>query len=1479
MNTVIENVKKLGLIRSPKSGTSIEVLENMNKLNIIRNENISQNYATELFLSMCLRTDEDVKRFAKEYGVTGDLTVAQFFEEFRKVRIQKDRQVANYNNFKFEAKYYDLINNILKNQGTIIASVKEYVSVPTISDYLAIAKKENTKAKAQHADLDSEINNEDNITGNSRPEYKRFLIDNYKEQILKVSKGFNVRMVMVSSKNLSNGQLKLMSKFKNIKTSTMARVINKRGGCGYLSSPTRERQVTYYPLDKRFFAPVSQEKPKDLSYNEILFYSVYDLNGRALKYKKSYISNAITKATGEKATGDEVKLITDLTRNLATRYMLFGLDLNNATGFDPNVVFDYRLEALFMNKLEKINDKENNRWILPIVQELAGNMAVEFFKNAEISPLTVRDNLISASKYLPEFERGYDGKSFAGVLFNSETSTYNLGRNANKVKPLKKTSILSKIKGKLGLITGRAVEENAKAQQQNIGGKEFEPEQKPNTQGKGEEKAKKISEVEYSLFGKKRVFKAFTFDEYCDHFVKNILEPCANAEKLPKAKTALDKYKTLEKGNLTTKEKLVSVMGESTLNNFYDRYLDYAINEAKVRSENCEAFANIITNEITSVIDNRIKAESKIKDESGEIKNKERVADLSNLAEAVKNDVSLSNIDDMENLIKIVVSATKIKAEKGNIVADNKAFLNAVCKRKTDKELNAYIGSLVDKYLASCQKAKNNAVNEKKNNGVAKIGEGQKNGEVDGFDAKYIEMCKASFTKFAMVPYLNLINRENEAKDVASKEEKLGKEKHLNACYGVFTEFSNGKWYTNPEFKKLNDRYATCRDCMLGNEALVDTYIKDYVKNNEKAMVEEFLEIVNARLNGNTQGKSNIGVEQKQNDEENLSSFEQKLKLKMFHNVKMNSDRVHANNIIKDYQIIKVREIDNKYVTVTIKDVAKTEQNVKENLMLEEFYNDIDEISKDLKGLKLKAQNEEDLSIAEKTWLEIVKRKDAYVDCFERGSEASELDYLYGIEEGFKFEINKILEDAENDFLATKGFVRLVQNKNTKIRADEKGESRLRAFDDTKVIVEPENPGEPIKQQPEQPEQHKMSSIEKATKIKDINRAIKREVKIALDDKVESIHNDMAKMNSKSKTYKFYDLYAKTFASIRKIYDPNSSNAPYKGISQETTVGIKDKIDKYIKREIVAKINADPEFESLSVEELVEKHTNKEHLKYFVTEVIERSNSALVADSYKLDIFGRKRTAQNDKLISVDEFEQNQANKTQSTGEGAGIISEGSEVVEEPEIVEVAEQVVENEPDVIDEIGEGHKKTEEDKKIEIAKMKNLSLRGNKIKECKAIIRNDVANILSEKVAITRDDMSRMNSKNSAYKFYDLYAKAFASVRKLYDSKASNTIYKGISEECALGIKKNIDTYIEKEIIAKIKNDPELDSADKEVLVEKYRDMEKLKTFVIDYIENNTNTLISNSYLVNLNLAIKRSPNKKTSEEPEYVKDAEEIIKE
>ena len=446
----------------------------------------------------------------------------------------------------------------------------------------------------------------------------------------------------------------------------------------------------------------------------------------------------------------------------------------------------------------------------------------------------------------------------------------------------------------------------------------------------------------------------------------------------------------------------------------------------------------------------------------------------------------------------------------------------------------------------------------------------------------------------------------------------------------------------------------------------------------------------------------------------------------------------------------------------------------------------------------------------------------------------------------------------------------------------------------------PENPEPPTPPAPPEPpkppvqpkkQQQKMTSIEKATKVKEINRAVKKEVKLVLDEKVESVRCDMEKMNPKSKEYKFYDLYAKTFASIRRIYDPNSSNAPYKGISQETTVGIKDKIDKYIKKEIVAKITADPKFETLSVDELVKKHTDEAHLKYFVTEVIERSNSALIADNYNLDIFGSKKIVKNEKLTSVSDFGQEQETGVQDEDnqkqQGNGIsVNVGSEKVEEPEIVEehqvveeVPEQVTEEVPAIVEDISEEErKKAEEEKKTEIAKMKNLSAKGNKIKECKAIIRNDVANILSEKVAVTRDDMTRMNSKNSAYKFYDLYSKAFASVRKLYDSKASNTIYKGISEECVFGVKKNIDAYIEKEIIAKIKNDPELETLSKGALVEKYRDMDNLRDFVIDYIENNTNTLISNSYLVNLNLSIKRKPRSNNQDTPEYVKEDIEIAK-
>ena len=416
-----------------------------------------------------------------------------------------------------------------------------------------------------------------------------------------------------------------------------------------------------------------------------------------------------------------------------------------------------------------------------------------------------------------------------------------------------------------------------------------------------------------------------------------------------------------------------------------------------------------------------------------------------------------------------------------------------------------------------------------------------------------------------------------------------------------------------------------------------------------------------------------------------------------------------------------------------------------------------------------------------------------------------------------------------------------------------------------------------------QPELHKMTSIEKATKIKEINRALKKEVKVVLDEKIESVRSDMEKMNPKSKSYKFYDLYAKTFASIRRIYDPNSSNTPYKGISQETTVGIKDRIDKYIKKEIVAKIVADPKFETLTVDELVKNYTNKAYLKYFVTEVIERSNNALIADNYNLDIFGRTINIRNDKLASVEEFEQRQEQEaSDSRQEDAINLNVVSEKIEEPEIVEevdVSEQVVEEEPEIVEDIDEEErKKAEEEKKAEIAKMKNLSAKGNKIKECKAIIRNDVANILGEKVDSIRDDMTRMNSKNRAYKFYDLYAKAFASVRKLYDSKASNTIYKGISAECVHGVKKNIDTYIEKQIMAKIKNDSELDDLDKVTLVEKYRDMDKLKDFVINYVEENTNTLISSSYFVNLNIPINRRQRNSSQASPEYVKEDIEIVK-
>ncbi len=1376
-----------------------------------------------------------------------------------------------------------MINVVLKNQGTIIASVREHIKVPTISDYLALAKKENAKAKAQHADLDSEINNEDNITGNSRPEYKRFLIDNYKEQILKVSKGFNVRMIMVASNNLTSGQLKLMSKFKNIKTSAMARIVNKRGGYGYLSSPTRERQVKYYPLDKRFFAPVRQEKPKDLSYNEILFYSVYDLNGRALKYKKSYISNAITKATGEKASSEDVKLISDLTRNLATRYMLFGLDLNNATDFDPNVVFDYRLEALFMNKLERIEGKENNRWILPIVQELAGNMAIEFFKNAEISPLAVRDNLISASKYLPEFSRKYDGKSFAGVLFNSETSTYNLGRNSNKIKPLKKASILSRIKDKLGVITSKGGEETNNEEQgiQNEIGNEVKPTpNQPGEQGGAEIKTPKVSEVEYTLFGKKRVFKVFTFDEYCDHFAKNILEPCASDEKLPKAKEAFDKYNSFEDGALSSRERLVNALGEKTLNDFYDNYIDYTINEAKARSKNCEVFANIVTNEIIAIVDHHIEVESNIKDENGEIKDKEKVQNLNNLAEAVKNDVSLSSIDDIENLVKIVVEATKVKAESGKVVTEDITFLDTVCRKKTDKDLDSYIESLIDNYLANCKQEESAKVE----------------------DVEFEEECKKYFTFYSSTCLDKMISMEENLQRSAKEEYKQEIQKKIDVYKQINDEILHNDWFDKPEFSKLNDRYESCRDCMLENVQIVKSYICDYFESHEKAIADDMREIANNRILGAEQnakqGNAQKGLDGNIEGKE-ISQFEFNLNSKMHKEVKRNSDRVYANYIIKDFPTIKVRELDKKNVFVTIKDEPKTVENVKINNELAKFYGEMDELAKNLNALEQKDNSTEHLSIAESTWLKILERKDKYVHCFEEGNmKASEQDYLFGIDNCFKFEINTILEEGENEYLATKGLTAISEQRNkiTSIMERVKKETRIMDKENSNNDIQgsgqngghetPEPPVQPKKLQPQ-----KMTSIEKATKVKEINRTLKKEVKVVLDEKVESVRSDMEKMNPKSKAYKFYDLYAKTFASIRRIYDPNSSNAPYKGISQETTVGIKDKIDKYIKKEIVAKITADPKFETLSVDELVKKYTNKAHLKYFVTEVIERSNSALIADNYNLDIFGRKKNVQNDKLISVNDFEQNQElgdqdednHKQQGNGVSANVVSEK---VEEPEIVEehqvieeVPEQVIEEEPENVEDISEeGHKKAEEEKKAEIAKMKNLSAKGNKIKECKAIIRNDVANILSEKVAVTRDDMTRMNSKNSAYKFYDLYAKAFASVRKLYDSKASNTIYKGISEECVFGVKKNIDAYIEKEIIAKIKNDPELDNLNKEALVEKYRDMDKLKAFVIDYIENNTNTLISNSYLVNLNLSIKRKPRSNNQDSPEYVKEDIEIVK-
>ncbi|MBQ8748992.1 MAG: hypothetical protein IJZ29_00770 [Clostridia bacterium] len=1219
MNKVVQSLNTLKLVRNPKIGTSLEILENMNKLNLIHNADISANYATELILSMCLKTDSDVNAFAKQFGAKGNFTLATFFEEFEKVRMFKDKENREVSNIKFKSEYYDVINEILKDSEGLkdVAIKSKGLKMPTINDYLRVALKENTQAKANNANLDAEIDNEEDITGNEHLGYSKYIKDNYKKQILSVTKGFNVKMVMVTSKNLTDKQIKLMSKFKNVKTSATARITNKLGGKGYLCSPTKERKVTYYCLDKRFIGSIKTENPKKLSFNDMLLYSLTDLNARALKYKKGYIANAIAKSSGFKASKEDIKLVTDLTKTLATRYMLFGLDLNNGTNFDPNIAYDYRLELLFINKLKNIQNKEEKAWLLPVVQELASNMASEFFKNAEITPEVIKGNLANASKMLPEFSREFkDNKTYTGVLFNSEVSTYNQGKNNVKVRRPRKETWKNKIS--------------------NLFKAKSNSDEKVTNSTEQEENNKTVrrtgNTIEFMLFGQKNEFKVFSFEEYCANYVENILIPCSNEDGLTKAKEIYAKYSSITDDTLSVQDKLTQAMGEDLLNKFYNRYVDYAEKEAVKRCAYCEGFVDVVKDKLDNAIVDRLNREST--DVNGVVNvNNDNIAKLEALRQRVEEDASLSNISELEELIGVVVDATKEKATSKARVEDS-VMLDKHCKNKTNKTIDEYLEEFIEKTLnPQIKKSTATGLMEKlvPSHKVVNPTKNTNNESTETNNTNQTEINNPNVNTGNYGSYLDVYNniwkdnicrlcdkfseQEMEMYDEIKNEEFLNKSKEYIEIKKVFMD---NDWESNIYLKDLKEEKENLWDnvCQtLGSVSAIENMVKDNFDNNE-IQYKMYLQNI---LYHNLKEKGLLVEDEPEVVEEAVETTILEDRFTMFTGEILNADvkRVNLNCI---YDTIYVREFDETAKEVYTVSKYKTPEMNDDFNKLQEFYNGIINVynQENLNSLNMKRVNN-DLTLEEETVLNILTLKNKYIEEFkvEDFSSSQEFNiqldmnkYFNANKQMYEYEVAKLLESADNQYLH--GF------------------------------------------QMEEPEIVENLNSDKANKVKAVKALLRREVKDILVEKVESINVQFADKN----LARFYDYYKKAFGSIRRLYDAKSTNAPYKGISQEACSGIKKNIDKYLVKEILNSIKNDPEFDTLSSEELVAKYVDKVALKNFVLSNIENNIVTLIGNNYDLNLDKRIKDFKTGANVQVG------LNKPKSTG------LRYVEPHEEPEIVE-----------------------------------------------------------------------------------------------------------------------------------------------------------------------------------------------------------------
>lgn len=690
-NKIFNVLKEKRLIKNPKAGTSIEILENANKLNLILSDNVSSTYALELWLSMSLRTNEELREFVKEFAPkklnVEDITLSKFFEEFAKIRMHKDHsETQSLENNPIDAKYNAIIVSILneddkENTKGVIArriyNPQGKLKVPTIKDYLAVAEEENATVLDNNPQLQESITDREDLLGNEKEGYDKIELENFKKQIYKIPNGFKILGVFNHyDKKLSKYGAKQFSRFRSVKTSATQRIINKLGGQGYLSSPTREKRVQYFISDVRTFGKGKDLTSRQLSFNGAALYALHDLNNRALRFKKNYIAGQIYTATGNKASKEDVRKIRELTCDLATRYMLFGIDLNNTTKNDPNVVFDYRMETRILDNLKR-NFKGDETWVLPLAQNLASNMAIEFFKNAEISQDLIKENLSKAGALLPEFDRDFSNNhSYTGIMFNSEGTTYDPAMVNRKVKQPRIS--LSNLKDKLTFKKKdqEPIEENTATQN-----KQAEQEQQPvkdsaqkenaqkgnaqnqpqNAQAQKYQDLKNKNQLVVRMFGEDKVVKYYSFDEYCENFVNSILKPSAERN-VENARANYQKF--VEMGDeKSAKDKIVEIMGQDKMEEYYGNYRKYLIKMATKRAEKCNEYVDIVRKEIENNLITKINAEM-VKSE----KDFERIAKYEKIKESLASDKSLSTNElfkgNTDELIRVVFVAAKTKAEE-----------------------------------------------------------------------------------------------------------------------------------------------------------------------------------------------------------------------------------------------------------------------------------------------------------------------------------------------------------------------------------------------------------------------------------------------------------------------------------------------------------------------------------------------------------------------------------------------------------------------------------------------------------------------------------------------------------------------------------------------------------------------------------------------------------------------------------------------